>query len=124
MPKRTDAQIIDALKEARGMVAVAARKLGVSRVTIYNRRERSEAVRDAIEEARDFTTDVAELKLYESIQKGEAWAVQFYLKTLGKERGYSERHEHEISGPGGAAMAHEIVIRHEIVDADESDGIA
>ena len=98
MPKRTDAQIIDALKEARGMVAVAARKLGVSRVTIYNRRDKSEAVRDAIEEARDFTTDVAELKLYESIQKGEAWAVQFYLKTLGKDRGYVERQQIEHSG--------------------------
>lgn len=119
MPQRTEAQIIKALTDARGMVTVAARKLGVSRRTIYNRLEKSEEIREALEEARDFTSDVAELKLFQAIEKGEAWAVCFYLKCQAKDRGYVEKLSMEHSGPNGAAIPNEIVIRHEIVDPDD-----
>ena len=93
MPQRTDAQIIKALKDSRGMIAVAARQLGITRQTIYDRRKKSEAIRDALEEAREFTSDVAELKLFEAIQESEAWAVCFYLKCQAKDRGYVEKTE-------------------------------
>jgi len=98
MPDRTDAQIATALKDARGLVAVAARKLGITRQTIYNRRKTSEVIEDAITEAREFTTDVAEAKLFQAIESGEAWAVCFYLKCQGKGRGYVEKQQVEHSG--------------------------
>lgn len=98
MARLTNARIIKALRESRGLVAVAARKLGCARQTIYNRAEKSEAVREALEEAREFTTDVAEAALFRAIEQGEAWAVCFYLKTQGKGRGYVERQEVEHSG--------------------------
>jgi hypothetical protein len=94
----TNAKIIAALRDTRGMVTVAARKLGISRQQIYRRIESSEDVREALEESRDFTTDTAELALYKAIQDGEAWAVCFYLKTQGKERGYVEKQQIEHSG--------------------------
>jgi AcrR family transcriptional regulator len=104
MPQRTNAQIQKALTDARGMVTVAARKLGVSRRTIYNRLEKSEELREALEEARDFTSDVAELKLFQAIEKGEAWAVCFYLKCQAKDRGYVEKQQVEHSGADGGPL--------------------
>ena len=45
--------------------------------------------------------DLAEQKLWESIQNGEAWGITLCLKTIGKDRGYVERQEFtgENSGP-------------------------
>lgn len=98
MPQVSEAKIIDAVKKSRGLIAVAARSLGIDRRTIYNRMEKSEAIRDAVEESRDFTTDTAEAALYKAISDGEAWAVCFYLKTQGKARGYIEKQQVEHSG--------------------------
>ena len=44
--------------------------------------------------------DTAELKLWHSIQNGEAWGIAFCLKTIGKDRGYIERQE--VTGADGA----------------------
>ena len=94
----TATQIIDALRETKGMVYIAAEKLGVSHTTIYNYAKRYKAVQQAIDEQRGKVTDVAELALYRAIQAGEAWAVTFYLKTIGRTRGYVEKQEIEHSG--------------------------
>ena len=81
----------DALTEARGMVSVAARRLGVTRRAVYNALEKFPSVADALRDAREATTDMAELKLLEAIKDREPWAVALYLKTQGKDRGYTER---------------------------------
>ena len=36
---------------------------------------------------------MAESQLVKGIQTGQSWAVCFYLKTKGRDRGYSERRE-------------------------------
>lgn len=89
--KVTDARMIEAIQLSRGMVATAARNLGCNRQTIYNRAKESEAVADAIEEAREITLDTAETKLFELIQEKNLGAICFLLKCLGKKRGYIER---------------------------------
>lgn len=83
-------EVAAALRKARGMVSVAARELGVSRRTIYNYRAKSPIVQEALEDSREHTTDVAELKLFEAITKGEPWAISLYLRTQGRHRGYVE----------------------------------
>ena len=92
-------QYADALIEAQGMLSVAARHLGVSRQAIYLAAKKHPTVQEAIDDARENTGDTAELKLFEAIKAGEPWAVQFYLKTQGKRRGYIERQE--ITGAEG-----------------------
>ncbi len=97
-PKFTQQQIIDALKETKGMIYLAADRLGCNAVTLYNYRDRYPDVRAAMESEDGKINDVAEMKLYQAIVAGESWAVQFRLRTKAKARGYSERTEVEVSG--------------------------
>lgn len=116
MPNVSDAKIIAAVKKSRGLIAVAARSLGIDRKTVYNRMEKSDAIREAVEESRDFTTDTAEAALYKAIQEGEAWAVCFYLKTQGKGRGYVEKQQHEVTGADGGPVS--VAVTRTIVRPD------
>lgn len=86
-------QVAQALKETNGLVYLAAEKLNVNAATIYRYGERHEIVKDAIAHAKGKRLDTAEASLWKAILNGEAWAVCFYLKTQGKERGYIERSE-------------------------------
>lgn len=90
--------MIDALKEAGGMVYVAARKLGCDPKTVYNYAKRHSVVQEAINDERGHFLDTCELALKGAVVAGEGWAVCFALKTLGKDRGYIERHQLEHSG--------------------------
>lgn len=95
-------QIIDALIENRGLIFLAAKSVGCTPQTIYNVAKKSAAVQDAIDTARGELTDRAESALVKAIERGEGWAICFYLKTQGKSRGYIERQE--ISGPDGTPI--------------------
>lgn len=86
--------IVEALNQSNGLISLAARRIGCDRATIYNYRKRFPEVAQAITDQREQMTDVAELSLFNQVKNGEAWAVCFYLKTQGKERGYVERQEH------------------------------
>lgn len=96
----TDAQIIEALRVARGMVYVAADRLGCEPKTIYRRMAASAKVKEVVEDSRGKLLDKAELALESAIGKEEAWAVCFALKTIGKHRGYVERIE-QTGADGG-----------------------
>ena len=98
----TPKQVADTLTETRGMVFLAAKKLGCSDDTIYNYAKRYKAVGDALRQQRGQFVDMAELKLWNAVNEGEAWAVQFALRTLGKERGYVERQE--VTGKDGGSI--------------------
>jgi hypothetical protein len=90
-------QVISALREAKGMASLAARKLGcdVDTVLIYCKRYSDiEAVK---QEARIEILDEAELRLWQAIRRDESWAIAFCLKTLGRTRGYGERLDLNVS---------------------------
>lgn len=84
------ALIIATIRETRGMIALAARKLGCERKTIYHAAKRHPSVQQAIDEEREVILDETELRLVEAVQAGEPWAVQFFLKTQGRARGYAD----------------------------------
>lgn len=94
--------IIDALKSLNGAVYLTARKLGCTPQTIYNRMNKSKAIRNACEDARGEMVDIAEQKFRMAIQNGEPWAIAMALKTIGKSRGYIERQE--VTGADGGAI--------------------
>lgn len=89
----TATQVAQALAETKGMVYLAAKRLGCSHTTVYNYIEKYATVKDAWDSANGEMGDITELKLYQAVQDGQPWAVAFYLKTKGKSRGYTERME-------------------------------
>lgn len=84
-------QVTQALKQTRGMISAAAQLLHCHRQTLYDYQKRHPEVALALTEARELQLDTAELSLFRAIDKGESWAVCFYLKTRGRDRGYIER---------------------------------
>jgi hypothetical protein len=98
VPKYTDGQIIEALEKSRGMVYVAARLLKCSPDTILKRIKDKVAVAEVVQAQAELFVDTAELKLIESVNNGDSWAIQFALKTKGKNRGYVEKQEIDGSG--------------------------
>jgi hypothetical protein len=62
---------------------------------VWNYIERYEAVRAVYEEARGRRVDVAELKLDQAVNNGEPWAITLTLTTLGKDRGYHPKIQHD-----------------------------
>ena len=91
--KYTPEQVIAALQDAKGLVFLAAHKLGCGRQTIARYQKRYPAVREAVVTAKGGMCDLAESKLYDAIESGAPWAICFYLKTQAKDRGYVERQE-------------------------------
>ncbi len=95
-PRRfTVAQVVEALNTSQGMVYLAARMLGCCPNTVYNYAERHAKVKEAIHTKQGERLDMAEVALLKAVTKGEAWAVCFTLKTLGKKRGFIERPAYE-----------------------------
>jgi hypothetical protein len=97
--KYTVQQVTLAIRRNKGLLTYAAEQLGCAEETIYNYMRRYPSVTAAVKRERERTKDIAELKLFEAIQAGEPWAIQFYLKTQGKTRGYVERQE--LTGADG-----------------------
>lgn len=98
----TAEQVIDAIHEAHGLPTLAAQKLGIAVSTIYNYINRYPTIKKALDDERNVWVDIAESELIKLIKKGNVQAIMFFLKTVGKSRGYVERQE--ITGAEGQAV--------------------
>jgi hypothetical protein len=87
--------MIEALRQTKGMVYLAAEALGCAPQTVYNYANRYKSVQAEIDNQRGVFLDNTEMKLEEAIQNGEGRAIAFALKTIGKKRGYTEKQEIE-----------------------------
>lgn len=114
-------ELISAIWAAQGKVTVAAQRLGCTVRTIYNYANKYATVQNAIDEARamwdEKLVDLAELKLFQEVNDGSAWAIKYALSTKGKSRGYVERQE--VTGADGGAL--NVVVRWPEQDADAND---
>lgn len=95
-------KIIQAIKESKGLLTLAAVKAGVKYWTIWKYSKDFPDVRQAVDEAKESILDFAEGKLYEQIKGGNIAAIIFFLKTKGKGRGYIERSE--VTGAEGTPL--------------------
>lgn len=105
----TDEQIVKALTETKGMVYLAADRVGCNPDTIYARAEKSKSIQDAMRNERGKVVDTAELKLFSAILRDEPWAIRMALMTLGKNRGYVEKTEVESTTRTTLELVEEIV---------------
>jgi hypothetical protein len=107
-PQRyTEAQVIAALTHTKGMVHLAAKHLGCDPDTVQRYCQRYPSVQATKEAQRGEMVDQAELWLWQSIQRGEPWAITFTLRTLGRTRGYGEKIEQ--AGPQDGPLVIKVV---------------
>jgi len=83
-----------AIDKQGGLITYIANSMGFSRQAIHKAIKRFK-LEDKLQEARDKVLDLAESKLIEEIQNGNLLAIIFYLKTIGKKRGYIQKQELE-----------------------------
>lgn len=84
---------IKAIHSKGAFVSAIAEALGVSRNTVCRWRKKYKAVDEAFADVEESKLDFTESKLMEAIKQSEAWAICFFLKCKGKNRGYVERQE-------------------------------
>ena len=92
-PRYTQEEVINALVQAGGLKMPAARALHCNRLTVSRYIARYPAVREAYEDAREGSIDLAQSKLIALVEKEDWRAIRFMLCTLGKDRGFTERQE-------------------------------
>jgi uncharacterized membrane protein YcaP (DUF421 family) len=90
-------QLENAILKANGLISVAAKILNCDNKTIYNYIDKYPTLKDTLQEARNKTLDLAENKLFELINEKDKTAIIFFLKTIGRGRGYIERFENVVS---------------------------
>lgn len=95
-------RLLISLKDCSGIVTFACEKVRLSRQTFYRWYRDDAEFKERVDAINELQIDVAEASLLKKIQKGDTTAIIFYLKTKGKDRGYSERRE--ISIPGGVSV--------------------
>lgn len=112
MARRYKAQdVADAITKSKGMITYAAKMLGCNRSTVHSYVNNFEVCREAVDDARAGMLDNAELQLANQIQDGNITAIIFYLKTIGKHRGYIERHDIGLAiSPDTLKLANELGI--------------
>lgn len=84
------------IERHRGNVKAMADELGVSRRTVDRRINESVKLQEALRQSRQTMIDNAESVLYNKVLAGNMTAVIFFLKTQGKNRGYTERREERV----------------------------
>lgn len=112
MPRKerfTVNRVIAALQRNKGMVYLTAKELGCTPQTLYDFCKRHPSAEAAKQYERGEMLDAAELKLWQSVQKGEAWGISLALKTIGKDRGYVERTE--TTGKDGGPLELEMHLK-------------
>ena len=99
-----------ALRKTHGNFQLSANMLKCSREAIRKRVQASDALLAIAKEEREGVVDVAESALQRAVLEGEAWAVQFTLRNLGRDRGYFEKTLQEHQGKDGGPIKEEITL--------------
>lgn len=105
----------EAIIKAGGIKTAACKLIGCSRETLRKYIEKYPELEEAVRESKSQLLDVAEAQLHKNIRNGHASSIFFYLKTIGKNRGYTERQE--VSGIDGAPVESKVTI--EFIDAPD-----
>jgi len=119
----TQQQVIDALVQAGGLKAPAAKALRCSRFTINYYVRRYPAVKQACEDAIQDSLDLAQSKLMILVEREDWRAIRYLLSTLGKDRGFTERQEIVAVGDDREALRQQFLddIRRVYGDGDDDE---
>ena len=107
-------KIIEAHKKNFGMVTITCKQMGISRITFYEWIKKYPDFAEQINEAQDVAIDFAESMLMKNIQAQDTTSIIFYLKTIGKRRGYVEKALMDVTSNGESIIPK--VIEVEVIE--------
>lgn len=90
---------LEVLRNNSGNVKKSCEEFGITRQCYYLWLNDERFAR-SVREIEDELFDIVEEKLFDLIKKGEYRAIEFYLKTKGKNKGYTTGSDIEVSGGG------------------------
>lgn len=90
-------QFIQAFIDYDFNITNACQVIGISRQTFYNWLDKVDDFSRLLDEGREQAIDMVESALMKQIEQGDTRAIIFFLKTKGKNRGYSEKTEIDLS---------------------------
>jgi hypothetical protein len=93
MAKVSTAEASQALRDSKGFITTAAKRLGISRMQLHRLINAHPTIKEALEDAKEEMKDSAESKIYQGINEGNTALIIFYAKTQMKDRGYTEKQE-------------------------------
>lgn len=94
----TDKEILDAIRASKGMLYIAAKKLGCDPKVVKDRIKYVAELKEAAHNEKESTKDFVELKLIEALQKGEPWALKFFAERQMRDRGYGDKTDITLNG--------------------------
>lgn len=92
--QKTFLKVYDAVM---GNVSIACQQANIGRGTYYYWMKGNPSFKKNVENLKEGMIDFAESKLMQEIKNGNTTAILFFLKTQGKERGYVERMEQDVT---------------------------
>ena len=93
-------QFIDHIPGSGGIITTIAKRVGCAWHTAAKYIAEYPTVQQAYADETEFITDLAETELIKAIKDGDLSAVKFYLTTKGKDRGYSQKSELDVTSGG------------------------
>ncbi len=96
---RRQKKLLEALVKTNGIICPACEMAGIDRKTFYIWKKQDEEFAKQVEDITERQIDIVESKLLQNINNGDTTSIIFYLKTKGRNRGYSERIE--LTGKDG-----------------------
>jgi len=90
-------QVLKIFEKKLANVSQTCEAANIGRRTFYYWRENDKDFDDACKDIEDALIDFTESKLIEKINDSDLTAIIFYLKTKGKDRGYVERSEQNVT---------------------------
>ena len=92
MPRREVKKLafLEAYNKTFGNITQACKAINAGRRTYYLWMKKDPVFVGFVKEANESFLDMAESKLHEKVVAGEKWAIELFLSTHGKDRGYGE----------------------------------
>lgn len=94
--KRKQAALL-AYEKTMGNISATCKEVGISRETFYRWMREDKKFETKVSEVGEANIDFAETVLLKNIREGKETSLIFYLKTKGRERGYIEKIEQDIT---------------------------
>ena len=109
-------KVLEAIKGSYGIITTIAERLNCVWQTAKNYINKWPETKEAYEAEREAILDMAESTVYRNIKDGNSQDAKWVLSTLGKRRGFTERHE--VTGADGKDLVPEKIKIEFINDAE------